>query len=235
MEYTPKALARLAHADAAHELSERLVAQAATYADGYGRGAYLTEEAATVVRDAIDLLRAAVVADRLRDASWSEVGEALEISKQSAHERFANVEREFREALLFPHRHPEPPPALGYTVAPYAVQEPDRVRERLDAWVIERGRSSGPGRNEPEPVTRGLAAMSDTWITERMSQVLELSDALIRRELPNGVTYEQAQRRHAELKVELYERMAADRPDDIDVAAQLAQARQALAALEDPA
>ena len=120
-------------------------------------------------------------------------------------------------------------------MAPYAVEAPDRVRERLDAWVIERGRSSGPHRDEPEPVTRGLAAMSDTWIMERMSQVLELSDALIRRELPDGVTYEQAKRRHAELKVELYERMAAERPGDTEVAAQLAEAREALGALEDAA
>jgi hypothetical protein len=46
------------------------------------------------------------------------------------------------------------------------------------------------------------------------------------------VTYEQARRRHAELKVELYERMAAERPDDPDVAAQLAEP---LGALEDAA
>ena len=44
-----------------------------------------------------------------------------------------HAERSFREALLFPHRHPEPGD-LGCTVAPYAVEEPDRVRERLDRW-----------------------------------------------------------------------------------------------------
>jgi hypothetical protein len=36
--------------------------------------------------------------------------------------------------------------------------------------------------------------------------VLELSDALIKRELPDGVSYKNAQLRHAEMKVELYGR-----------------------------
>ena len=38
--------------------------------------------------------------------------------------------------------------------------------------------ASGPDRDEPEPVTRGLAAMAGTWIAERIGQVLERSEAL---------------------------------------------------------
>ena len=34
--------------------------------------------------------------------------------------------------------------------------------------------------------------MSATWIVERMSQVLALTDALIERSLPAGVSYDQA-------------------------------------------
>lgn len=125
MDCTSARLARLTHAHAAHELSERLVAVTSTYADAYGRGAFHTEEAAQVLSDAQALLAAAVVADRVRGCSWTEVGEALGVSKQSAHERFAGSEREFREAILFPDRQaaPEMP---GYTVAPYAVQSPDQ-------------------------------------------------------------------------------------------------------------
>jgi hypothetical protein len=103
-------------------------------------------------------------------------------------ERFGPAERRFREALLFPHRYPGNG-GVGYTVAPYAAEEPDRVREQLDAWVVGHRRSSGPDRDEPEPVTRGLAAMAGIWIAERIGQVLELSDALIRNELPEGVSY----------------------------------------------
>jgi hypothetical protein len=72
-------------------------------------------------------------------------------------------------------------PLLRYLHAPYAAEEPDRMRLQLDAWVVERRRSSGPDRDEPEPVTRGLVAMSATWIVETMSQVLALTDALIKR------------------------------------------------------
>ena len=193
------------------ELSGRLVSEAATHSDAYGRGAFLTEGALATFREAEGLLEAAVIADRLRGASWPAVGEALDGTAECARDRFAEREREFREALLFPHRYPETG-CLGYTVAPCAVEEPDRVRERLDAWVVEHRRSSGPDRNEPLPVTRGIAAMSSTWIAERIGQVLELSDALITRDLPAGVSYEHAELRHAQLKVELYEAMLAQRP-----------------------
>lgn len=228
--YTAAMLARLVYSHAAYDLSERLVSEASTYSDGYGRGAFVTEEAATTFAEARALLEAAVIADRMRGASWCSVAEALQVSAESARERFAKGEREFREALLFPHRYTENG-GLGYTVAPHAVEEPDRVREQLDGWVVEHQRSSGPDRDEPQPVTRGLVAMSETWIAERIGQVLELSDALIKRELPAGVTYEHARLRHAELKVELYEAMAAQRPEDRELGAQLIEARRRLADL----
>lgn len=228
--YTPAMLARLVYSRAAYDLSERLVSEASTYGDGYGRGAFLTEGAATMFAEARALLEVAVIADRTRGASWCSVAEALEMSAESARERFAHAERGFREVLLFPHRYTENG-GLGYTVAPYAVEEPDRVREQLDGWVVEHQRSSGPDRDEPQPVTRGLAAMSETWIAERIGQVLELSDALIKRELPAGVSYEQARLQHAELKVQLYEAMAAQRPEDRELGAQLLEARQRLAEL----
>ena len=135
MRYTPAMLARLTYSYAAYELSERLVSEAGTYGDEYGRGAFLAEEAATIVSEAMALLEAAVVADRLRGASWLAVADALEVSAEAAQERFASAERRFRDALLFPHRYPENG-GLGYTAAPYAVEEPDRVREQLDAWVV---------------------------------------------------------------------------------------------------
>jgi hypothetical protein len=230
LAYTPPMLARLAYSHAAYELSERLVSEAGTSSDGYGRAAFLTEEALATFLEAEGLLEAAVIADRTRGASWQAVAEALDVPAECARDRFAEREREFREALLFPHRYPENG-CLGYTVAPYAVEEPDRVREQLDAWVVEHRRSSGPDRDEPLPVTRGLAAMSTTWIAETIGQVLELSEALIKRELPAGVTYEHAELRHAQLKVELYEAMAAQRPRHREVELQLIEAREQLSEL----
>jgi len=230
LAYTPAMLARLAYSHAAFELSERLVSEAATHSDAYGRGAFLTEEALTTFVEAEGLLAAAVIADRMRGASWPAVAEALDVTAECARDRFAGREREFRAALLFPHRYPENG-CLGYTVAPYAVEEPDRVREQLDRWLVEHRRSSGPDRDEPLPVTRGLAAMSTTWIAERIGQVLELSDALIKPELPAGVSYETAELRHAQLKVELYEAMVAQRPGDREVELQLIEAREQLSEL----
>jgi len=230
MRYTPAMLARLTYSFAAYELSERLVSEAGTYGDEYGRGAFLAEEAATIVSEAMALLEAAVVADRLRGASWLAVADALEASAQGAEERFAPAERRFRDALLFPYRHAENG-GLGYAAAPYAVEEPGRVRKQLDDWIVQHRRSSGPNRDEPEPATRGLGAMAGTWITERIRQVLELSDALMKRELPDGVSCKDAQLRHAQMKVELYETMARDRPESREFEQELAEARRGLAEL----
>jgi hypothetical protein len=102
--YTPAMLARLVHAHAAFELSERLVSEVGTYAGSLGRGAFLTEQAATAVAETHALLEAAVTADRLRGASWGNVAETLDTSLEDARERFAPAEYEFRDALLFPHR-----------------------------------------------------------------------------------------------------------------------------------
>ena len=74
--------------------------------------------------------------------------------------------------------------------------------------------------------------MTGTWIAERIGQVLELSDSLIKRDLPDGISYKDAQLRHAQLKVELYEAMAAVRPESYKVQQQLTEARQRLAELE---
>jgi hypothetical protein len=228
LTYTPAMLARLTYSHAARELSERLVSEVATYSDAYGRGAFLAEEAAATLSEAKALLEAAVVADRLRGVSWLAVAEALDLSAEGAKDRFGSAERRFREALLFPHRYPEDG-GLGYTAAPYAVEEPDRVQQRLDAWVVDHRRSSGPDRDEPGPVTGGLAPMAGTWIAERIGQVLELADALLKHEFPDGVCHKEAQLRHAELKVELFEAMATQRRASQEVKRQLDQAREQLA------
>jgi hypothetical protein len=220
-------LGRLTYSRAAYELSDRLVSEVSTCSDGYGRGAFLAEQAVAIVSEANALLEAAVVADRLRGASWSAVAEPLGVSAEAARGRFGPAEQQFREAVLFPFRHPENG-GPEWTAAPYAVEEPDWVRERLDRWVVEHRRSRGRDRDEPEPVTRGLAAMAGTWIAERIGQVLELSDALIKRKLPDDVSYKDAELRHAQLKVELYEAMAAERPGSREIAQQLTEAQQRL-------
>jgi hypothetical protein len=92
---------RLAYSDAARELSEQLVSTAATTSDSWGQGAFLTEEASAIFNAARELLAAAVVADRERGCSWSDVGEGLQVTRHSAQERFVAAERGFREVVLF--------------------------------------------------------------------------------------------------------------------------------------
>src|SRR5436305_2998979 len=97
MLYTPAMLARLTYSHAAYELSERLVSEASTYGDEFGRGAFLAQEAATIASQTRALLEAAVVADRLRGASWLGVADALEMPAQAAEAQFAAAERRFRD------------------------------------------------------------------------------------------------------------------------------------------
>lgn len=230
MEYTRSSLARLTYSDAARELAERLATTADPTSDRYGRGAFLTEEANEILTAARDLLAAAVVADRQRGSSWAEVGEALDVTRQSAQERFVQAERDFRDAVLFPHRYPEHG-GLGYTVAPYALEEPDHVRERLDQWV-----TAARPRQPKDPVTAGLSGRSAHAASERINDVLILERMMLDGTLPEGVSTAHARRRHAELTVDALQRVVRERPDDRAAVAALADARDALTALiEDPA
>ena len=89
IDYTPAMLARLLHAHTAYEMSERLVSEVSTYADSFGRGAFLTDQSASVLTGAPLLLEEAVIADRLRGASWSDVAEALGTSEDKARDEFS--------------------------------------------------------------------------------------------------------------------------------------------------
>jgi hypothetical protein len=121
-------------------LSDQAVSTAATTSDAWGQGAFFTEEASAIFDAARQLLIDAVVADRERGCSWTDVGESLGITRQSAQERFVADERVFCEAVLFPLR-ASPNGGLARSVAPYAVEAPDRVGRRLDEWVRERRRA----------------------------------------------------------------------------------------------
>jgi len=123
MQYTPTMFARLTYSFAAYELSERLVSEAGMYGDEYGSGAFLADEAATIMSGAMALLEAAVAADRLRGVPLLAVADALEVPAEAA-EELGSAERRFRDALLFPKRCPENG-GLGYTVARYGVEQPE--------------------------------------------------------------------------------------------------------------
>ncbi len=62
------------------------------------------QDAARLLAGAERALRLAVAAERLQGASWAQSGDALGVTRQSAHERYAPFEREVRHALLFARR-----------------------------------------------------------------------------------------------------------------------------------
>jgi hypothetical protein len=229
MAITLRGLARLAFSYEAMESSEQAVDLVSAYADGFGRGAFLTEETAGFVRGAEALLRLAVIADRCRGVSWEEIGEALGVSKQAAHERFAGAVAEFREQVLFPHRRPAGA-QLGYTVAPHPIgDDVEGVLRKLDEWVIGHERSSGRNRDEPEPVTRGVVDDDRRWVVSEIDLIGELVDRLINGNLPDDVEPEQAKRVLHERKVAVYERMLELDPENEDAAKSLEESRAALA------
>lgn len=137
-------LARLTYSHSAYELSERLVSEAGTYRGEYGRGAFLAEEAASIVSEARALLDAAVVAGRLRGLCgwpsrrlWSylprrqrsgsprpNAGSATRCCSLAAIQRRARSQGRVLRA-----------------------EEPERVRAHLDRWVVEHPRSSGSDRD----------------------------------------------------------------------------------------
>ncbi|MET7816101.1 hypothetical protein ABZT26_35340 [Streptomyces sp. NPDC005395] len=99
--YTEAALARLMLSDAYRQVAERALQGITTRYDGdhfAGGGSYV-EEAAALVRQAEEVLRWAVVYERERHSSWEEIGQALDVTRQSAHERFADRVARWRAPL----------------------------------------------------------------------------------------------------------------------------------------
>ena len=223
-------LARLTYSHAAYELSERLVSEVGTYGDAYGRGAFLAEEAATIVSEAMALLEAAVVADRLRGVSWLAVADALELSAEAAEEQFAQRSAGFatRCCSLI---------AIRRTEASATRRRRTLSKTSIVSESVSTPGSSSTGEAADRIATSRNPSPAD-WLRwsgpgsiERIGQVLELSEALIKREPPDGVSYKDAELRHAQLKVELYEAMVLERAGNREIELQLIAAQRRLVQL----
>ncbi|WP_336215985.1 hypothetical protein [Nonomuraea sp. LPB2021202275-12-8] len=237
--FSRTALARLAVTTEAADASDRYRALAA---DGdhspYGQPGELVDYAWRLAEQARAILQAAVVTERLAGTSWETIGENLgEISKQAAHERYGAAETVFRRAALMAWLVPgRADDQLG------ELADADAALARLTRWLQAphqppaAGADPGtrPASAVSEPLPPGYPEMSDT---ERAGLIIEAANLL------TGVgTYKRAgvtehERRDVELglarrKVELYEAIAADRPDDTEHADLLAGARARLATLE---
>jgi hypothetical protein len=156
-------------------------------------------------------VRLAVVAERYRGTSWAEIGEALGVTRQAAHERYADAEREVREALLFPGRDGEEPGALGWWASPDGLAHPEETARDLDEWERRHREPTDPDRGD-RAVSAGLKPRT---VTDEIGTVLALSKLLREAHdqrafggqeqpecLPRGVSYGRLER-------ELYERKVA--------------------------
>ncbi|MFC9616604.1 hypothetical protein [Streptomyces sp. NPDC056938] len=162
--YTPAALARLMLSDAYREVAESSLNRIGTeddYSDTIAPGDFV-REVAELMRLAEAAQRRAVIYERERGASWEEIGEALGTTRQSAHTRFAEHVKAWREPLDKPERlHPDGTPddrriPYGARHAPGSAAPANGSAEKtarlLDQWLRQHD-----GRTDQEhPVSSGL-------------------------------------------------------------------------------
>lgn len=207
--YARKALSRLVLSDTAADIADRAAALVAP--DPSERTPEALEMVAAadyLVGLAEDARRAAVVHARQNGASWTDVGDQLDIAKQTAHSTYSPALARWEEALL------EPYAAVGASgrgvVArlPEAALRPSETARTLDDWCARRG-------DGEDAVSSALPTLSTT---EEMSQVLDA----IRHAHTTGDTALRARTQYR--KAALLERIAAE-SGDADASVQAAEAR----------
>ncbi len=132
--YSRKSQARIALSVAAREVSDE--ARGLVPADDRGSGVgEIVERAVQLVDRTRDVLERAVVYEREEGASWQDIGAALGISRQTAQERFAEVEQRWRDALRRPSAEADPGGRQASRL-PKGAEDPERWSRQLDTWVI---------------------------------------------------------------------------------------------------
>jgi hypothetical protein len=225
----PAALARLALSQAARELSDRARSLVPTTSDSYARGGEFVEHAAGLVAAAQYVLERAVIYERERGRSWETIGEALGITRQSAHERFAEGEERWHDGLDRPYdKHRE----LVSSRLPDGADSPRDYMHWLDEWC-QRHIEAADVSKGPHQVSAGLVD-EEHLTTQLISAVTGQSNRLLSRPGggPFGLTpHPVAERTFWERKLRLAERLVTERPDDADARQMLTDAQAQLAEL----
>ncbi|MEV4167347.1 hypothetical protein [Nonomuraea dietziae] len=181
-----------------------------------------------------DILRHAVVCERIAGTSWEKLGEALgEISKQAAHERYGAAESDFRRRVLLAWLVPERAYDQLGDLADLA--DPDEVLTHLVRWL-----QAHPPQTTTSPQTKtsyrppGYPPMTTT---EQAGLVIEAASLLMGVGTHKNAELKPDQRHQAQLglarrKVELYTELAELEPDNPQHHEVLAGARARLAELE---
>lgn len=193
---------RLALSAVAVELADRAARIASTAHDG--RPGDVTAAARTLVARADAALQLAVLYDRCRSASWTVIGEALgEVTKQTAHERFAAVERQVDEAIT-EHWLTGDPRTAGL---PEGADADPRTIAKLDRWAAARPRDGAPGDDPNLAVSAGLSPMTTTQHGEMLAAAATL---LLKHAVGDPIRRHALELGYARRRVEWYERLLTD-------------------------
>ncbi|MGI5281943.1 hypothetical protein ACQEVF_01315 [Nonomuraea polychroma] len=106
-----------------------------------------------------------MIVEKAGGASWEDIGDSLEITRQSAHNRFRKVTEEWEEAVKRPIVTDEIYGLSGglemrtYNRMPAGTSAPDETAAYLDKWAIAHAQADGRDVEE-RPVSGGLARMT---------------------------------------------------------------------------
>ena len=184
MHWSVRDLSRLAYSYANHDLSDAASRLVPTISDDQLASGELLSRALALRSIADDAILLAVVCERERGSSWRQLGDAIGVSRQTVHERYATAVEDMNERMLFPLRQgaaDEP----DRWVCPGGLEAPDRTVRVLDAWVERDREQREPDSHE---VSAGLTHGADTWVADAVARRAQLADRLRSGSLPAGVS-----------------------------------------------
>lgn len=226
--YSKASLARLALSEQARVVADTVRDLVPTAPPAYARDGGFVEAAARLVDNTRHLLTLAVIYERaMGGVSWEHIGIALgRVSRQTAHERYAEAERDFQERVLRAWLQPERAGELLATAEDLA-----RLVARLSTWVAVHCESDEIDHGD-QPIAAGLQPISTA---ERSAMVAQASSLLLAMSADPAI--DDRQRYDLEVglcrrKIELYEELTTRTPGDPDVLQSLAGARARLAELQ---
>jgi hypothetical protein len=197
----------IAYMEACRELSDGARGQVSTYGAAHRRAGCLVDDALRLVGQAEEVLRLAVAAERAASTSWQEIGERLGVSRQSAHQRFAQGVQAICDGALFPTREPARDGELGWWACPDGLEDPVATVRRLDEWALRHREPTDPDRGD-QPVSAGLARGEDLAAVEAIGVVTALARRIMDGDLPDGVSERQARRTLLKRKIEAFDLVA---------------------------
>ncbi len=220
VSYGRRARLRTAISSKAAELADSARGLVPTYADGYAVGGEFVQAAASIAADARQLLELAVAYERRRGTSWEIIGDTFGISRQAAHDRFADAEKRLNKALIETWLLGDGTRGAGL---PYGAIDTAAAAGILDRWVIGHLQAADPMARKPEddperlrPVSHNLPPMDTLENSALVLAAAELvagvgaSVALLWRAEAEKERWHMLELGLARRKVEFYERLLAD-------------------------